>query len=646
MKANKKNLFNALLTILVFTSCSDILDVAPEGRLSMEEIFADEEKVGAYLNTCYSYIQKKGCFYLNWSRGPVDWCDDAWDDDADYYPDEISARLYNGVASATNHPILTVAQSGGVTSDYWNKYWQAIHDCSSFIANIQNAQNLDVAKKDRWTAEAHILRAYYYSELLSWMGTGLPIEREPFGLLDDYSKLEKPSYYETVKFIIEDCDAALSSKELPWRITTNAEESRVTKAVAEAIKSKMILFAASTLYNDGQNYWQEAYEINKVSMENLKANGYELYHTVNFPQTYLANDANFAEYFSESAYSPEYQDKVYHAALYSEYFIIYPNQMYSNPIDKETIWQDIRHQEAVHLWAGVGPQIGIINGSSPTQELVDSYETIDGKTILDLATPYSDERHLQPNFNASNTMYNEQDPYKNRDPRFYASIYYNGSKRTALWQFDEIPQSYENYPGSGRRTRIITPYIGEPRMGIDYTNRTVTSTGYYIRKFLHPNTGSDNVIPGANWKHFRLAEVILNFAEAAAEYGKLDEATNAVNEIRSRVGMPNLPAGLPQDELILRVRNERRVELALEGNRYFDVRRWTKPDGDLSKTDKWITAAFITRISNGEYTYERDVVRPNERQCYTNKYLKVPIPQDEADRLKAITGKDWQNPGW
>jgi hypothetical protein len=84
----------------------------------------------------------------------------------------------------------------------------------------------------------------------------------------------------------------------------------------------------------------------------------------------------------------------------------------------------------------------------------------------------------------------------------------------------------------------------------------------------------------------------------------------------------------------------------MEENRYFDVRRWSEPTGDLSKTDRWITAAEITRNSDGTYTYGRRTVRSTERKCYTNKFLWVPMPLAEANRMKAITGEDWQNPGW
>jgi hypothetical protein len=277
---------------------------------------------------------------------------------------------------------------------------------------------------------------------------------------------------------------------------------------------------------------------------------------------------------------------------------------------------------------------------------VDCFETTDGQPILNLAKPYNDEvTHLNPNFNTANTLYKEQDPYANRDPRFYASIYYNGSKRKAFWSFEESELSVENYPaGQGNRTRIIATWEGEPKTGINPNIRSGTATGYYIRKFLHPNSGRDNQPQNEYHKEFRLGEIILNFAEAAAEANHLAEAKAAVDEIRARVGMPALPAGLSQADLILRIRNERRVELALEGFRYYDVRRWTSPDGNLEKTDRHITSVRITRNADGTYTYRRGPIK--ERECYTRKFLWVPVPMNEANIMQSLTGENWQNPGW
>lgn len=607
--------------------------MAPDGKLTIDEIFADNDKVGAFLNSCYTNMPAKGTRYFFWSRGPVVWSDEAWDTDAEAEPWIMAGRMYNGDASANNHPVTNISADAG-NGNYYARYWNAIRNCSVFISRIDKATVSSEADRKRWKAEAHLLRAYYYSELLKWFGPSLAIEKVPYNFTDDFSKLKKESYYDVAKFIMSDCDVALATAELPWRITTDSEAGRVNKAMAEAIKSKMILFAASPLNNAGNDYWQEAYTVNKTSLANLKANGYELYNKVNFPQTFLSDVAFLGP------------NKNVQTALYNEYFCT--NMAYSsNPVDKETIYQSREGQGNIWNIDGIGAQDGYKSGTCPSQELVDAYETTDGQPVLNLATPYLDEQHLQPNYNTANTLYKRNDPYANRDPRFYASIYYNGSKRKCFWSFPEVPQSFENYPAKpGNRTRIIATYVGEPQTGIHATIRKATRTGYFERKFLHPNAGGDNPVGGANAKLFRLGEVILNFAEAAAQAGKLDEATAAVNEIRTRAGMPNLPSSLTKDELILRIRNERRVELAMEENRYFDIRRWSSPTGDLSKTDRWVTAMAITRQPDGTFTYARRTVRANERKNYTNKFLWVPIPLNEANALQASTGVNWQNPGW
>lgn len=621
------------MSVLMLDSCKKALDMAPDGKLTMDEIFTDNDKVSAFLNSCYSNMPVKGTRYFFWSRGPVVWSDEAWDTDAEAESWIMAGRMYNGDASAGSHPITNISADAG-NGSYWARYWSAIRNCTIFISRIDKATVTSPTDRKRWKAEAHLLRAFYYAELLKWFGAVLPIEREPYEFSGDFTTIKKETYYDVVKFIMEDCNVALGTTELPWRITIAGEAGRVNKAMAEAIKSKMILFAASPLNNGGKDYWQEAYAVNKTSLENLKTNGYELYNQVNLPQTYLADVA-----FLGTA-------KNVNTALYNEYFT--QTMAYSpNPIDKETLYQSWEGQGGIWNVDGIGSQDGYKSGTCPSQELVDAYETIDGKPILNLANPYLDENHLQPNYNADNTKYDATNPYLNRDPRFYASIYYNGSKRKALWNFAESPQSFENYPAPiGNRTRIISTYVNEPQTGIHPTTRKATRTGYYERKFLHPNSGNDNPIGGANWKLFRLGETILDFAEAAAEADKLAEATTAVNEIRTRAGMPNLPAGLPKSELIMRIRNERRIELALEENRYFDVRRWSMPNSDLSKTDKWITAMEITRKVDGTYAYNRRTVRSVERKNFTNKFLWVPIPLNEANRLKSVTNQDWQNKGW
>lgn len=626
----------------VIYSCSDVLNQAPDGKISLEEVFGDNDKTMYYLNTCYSGINAKGCLYFFWSRGPVNWCDDSWDADDLDVSRAASRRYYDGNASASDFPANYNAGDSGNESVSWARSFQRIRNCAVFLQNIPNAKVNSESDRSRWTAEAHILRAYYYSELLMWFGCSLPIIREPYTYDADFSKVERSSFHDVVEFIVEDCDAALACEELPWRITTDSEAMRMTKAVAWAIKSRMTLFAASPLYNDGNNYWEEAYSVNKAAVQALESNGYALYDKLN----------QAAVWGDEKAYLPTAASQ-----YFNEYFCN-SGAYAADPADKETIYQlrDGANLDLANV-DGIGAILGYKTGTCPSQELVDAFETIDGQPVLDLAKPYLDEQHLKPNYNSSNTTYDKNNPYANRDPRFYATVYYNGSKRYCNWSTEAEKKSFENLgQGKGENVRIITTWDAyedaegniinspEPLMGRSMTGRTPTRTGYFQRKFLHPNSGVEMRLNGARHKDYRLAEIYLNFAEAAMEAGHTDEAITYVNKVRARAGMPGLPAGLSGENLRQRIHNERRVEFALEGNRYFDVRRWHKPDEDLSATDRWITGAHITHMQDGTYKYERTILK--ERQCYTNKWLKMPIPLTEVNNMRAITGEDWQNPGW
>jgi len=153
-------------------------------------------------------------------------------------------------------------------------------------------------------------------------------------------------------------------------------------------------------------------------------------------------------------------------------------------------------------------------------------------------------------------------------------------------------------------------------------------------------------------KVFRLAELYLNFAEAAANTsgpetavaGKASgaaalSAREAVNKVRARAEMPPLPSGLSAEEFQLRYRNERRIELAFEEHRFFDVRRWKI----LNETDQFVTGMRIIK-ENGNYSYNR--FKLHERGTNSEKYLIFPISLSEVSKMESFTGENWQNPGW
>ncbi len=629
--------------VLVVCGCTKVLDIAPDGRLNLEDFFKDNDKTAAVLNECYNWLPVKGLHYSGWSNYPTATSDESWA----YVGDHDLSAWYNNRLSVDNHPFLYPVVSDFLTNrtgEYWNRYFVQIRYCTIFIRNIDGAVVDSETNRKRWKAEAHVLRAYYMSELMKWYGEFPLNGMELYSMDYDYSNAVKNSVWEVAEAIESDCRAAIAIEDsaFPYRNSflpsqtnmTAGDELRVNKAVAWAIMAKTYLFAAGNLHNKGidsgvrTERWKKAYEVNKEAVTALEANDYALYETSTI-----------------AAYTPFGK-----AAAFYEL-----NSTFLAPeSDKETLWQNNTGQAVGYQLNSLPmPDVNYI-AYWPSQELVDAFEVVltDGSgnitasaPLLDLADPYNGtDGHLSPNFSSAATDlgYSDDNPYVNRDPRFKATITCNADIIT----WNGSPVEVETFVG------------GAHGMVIGSGNRLNTRTGYYARKFMRPGTSPNQPMKDPAWKYFRLAEVKLNFAEAAAEYAQAkggdqsiqQEAAEQVNDIRARVGMPEISGSWVSNvaNLILRVRNERRVELAFEECRFFDVRRWCDPDGDLSATDKYISAMEITK-NGGTLTYNRIHVNNKTgptRDGWQNKFLLLPILKDDVIRMQNATGIDWQNPGW
>ena len=558
--------------IILGTGCKkDLLNITPDGRVTLKDVFSDDIQTGAYLNSCYAYIPPYGLskYFYSMLAG---FSDEAHDNDDPGFG-YAASDWYGGGLTPSHDPF-----NSWVIQDY--QEWHGIYKTNTFLANIDNANVTNPADRARWKAEAKILRAFYYWELIKMYG-GMPIGTTPFGLAFNYSTLTRSTFDSCVQFIVKDCTEGIAEPQLPWRITTGeSDRGRMTKAVAYAIESEATLFNASPLWNPNNDpaKWQQAAAVSTKALDELKANGYALF--------------------------PDYE----------HYFVTTPD-ITQNPSDKETIFAKTSTQGfdgGVNFQNTNGPLHIYKAGSSPSQEMVDAYDMINGEPAI---TGYSDATHLQPIINPA-SGYNDQDPYKDRDPRFYASVFYNGSFYPAV-------------------NRTIDSYVGGVD-GISQNDRAYTHNSYYMRKFLNvalnPAQGSDS-----KWRVYRLAEIYLNLAEAENEANGPDQvAYDAVNAIRLRAGMPPLPAGLTKDGFRERVRNERRVELAFEEKRFWDVRRWKI----LDQTDRSTSGMKWIKNSNSSFTGTRFVV--GNRLSWSDKYLIFPIPLTEISALPAFT----QNPGW
>lgn len=252
-------------------------------------------------------------------------------------------------------------------------------------------------------------------------------------------------------------------------------------------------------------------------------------------------------------------------------------------------------------------------GNVPLQNLVDAYLMNNGRPITDPASGY-DSQH----------------PYENRDPRFYQTILYNGA----------------NY--RGRQVETFVPGGRDSREGP--SNWNTSRTGYYLAKFVDedmPINNPWNIAGLQPWVYFRYAEILLNFAEAANEIGGPDavpagatiSARDAVNQIRNRTGveMPEVLAGLSQQAFRELIRNERRIELAFEEHRFYDVRRWRIAEQTENEPAYGIE---ITRNGNS-LSYERRIALDGRR--FLPQHYWLPIPREE---IQASNNQLEQNPGY
>ena len=581
-----KNIIIASALLGSMAACSP--EYNPDGRVDKSELFETDKKTFSYLNLCYSHLQqqRKGNWYGNDAFLSA-FTDDAYD--ANSIDNSSSALYWRGVSTAYNFPV-----ESGVNAGCWSEYFKGLNQCNTFLENIETAKVNQQEDRESWKAQCLILRALYSLELAKRYNE-IPYTTKSYDADFDFGSAEFKNFSAIARQIFADCDAALECESLPWNSGSNeALRGMMTKAVAYAVKSQTALYAASPLYSDGSISWSEAADITKACLDALRDNGFTL-----FTRAGAANQ---------------------NISAYDSYFIARPDG--ARVTDKETILET-RDQMSVWVSSGLPSVTGSISaGACPSQELVDMYETIDGvQPILG----YSDASHLQPIINPEATLYDEQNPYANRDPRLASTIYYHGGKR-ALDSATSI---------------INTSEDGAESIDLTKQDKKHSPTGYYLRKYNNFASDLNNNADGY-FRQFRFAEILLNYAEAAAEANANvpAEAYAAVNEVRARVNMPEIE-GLSRDEFIKRVRNERRVEFAFEEQRYYDVRRWKVLDSNFSV----ITGMKVTEGSDGKARFERIVV-DNTRNCHDSKYLLSPIPGNEVVRILSLSGVRHQNPGW
>ncbi len=602
---------------LLMCSCSKVSDWMEKqdtGDLQFDDIWTDENYVEGWLNNCLTAIPGHGWVF---SGGEPLWCltDEGWSSfDAS---STLSHVVYDGNFSSMSWP----AGRG-----LYSSLLYCIRNINIFLRYIELPETPVKSEENRrrMTADAYVIRAYYMFELFKEYGPlflynedgATEDEKVPeylnyvTELTDTYENLRRVPARDYVDHILADCDRGLAIDELPWRITRSNEAARMTKAIAWAIKSTAMLYLASPLYCEGGDYWEEAYQMSREAVDQLRANGYELFTKCSNTEVYGTGDAN----------------------AYREFYCTSPDYA-SSPKDKETIFL-YGGAAAGYSYNYIGSHHTSISycGSCPTQEMVDAYETKDGVPVLDLANPYKDEKHLQPNFNSENKLYNDQRPYENRDPRFEQCIMHHGT----AYYWDK--QYTVDVSAGGQNYRSTLP-----------SDVSQSRTGYYYCKSIPPNCTLNSPLKGPAMRQYKFSELLLDLAECAVNAGHYDDAVEAVNEIRERVHMPDLPSGITSDpeQLRLRVYNERRVELAFEETRFYDIRRRLGKEDEIPGI-QYLTGVDVTYAGDwSAATYKRVSIREDEpRHGYEPQCKLSPLPKSEVSNLKTITGVDFQNYGW
>ena len=369
----------------------------------------------------------------------------------------------------------------------WNRsYWPAIKQCNEFLKKTEES-TLAPALLSNLRAEVKTIRAYAYYRLASYFG-GVPLITVPFDLDSDW-RIGRDSYDEVMNFVFNELDDVINLLPLDYPAL---EKGKVTKGAAMAIKARALLYYASPLNNPANDIsrWQAAANAAKAVID---LGIYELY--------------------------PDYKELFMEAGGYNSEVIW--GRRFNNQIDREVRTEQLFYPNG---WRGFG-QI------HPIQNLVDDYEMIDG--LLPKDSP----------------MYDPQDPYVNRDPRFYYTILYDGA------------------PFKERTIETFFPGGQDSNEG-PISAWNATQTGYYPRKFITEEKTGYGWDGTANsdplWLWFRYGEILLNYAEAMYNLGDENTCREYINKIRSRPNVNMPPVTDSGAALFARLVNERRIELVFE----------------------------------------------------------------------------------
>jgi len=595
-----------LASMALVVSCDEeYLDQVPDDRLTFEEAFSKQSTVEQYLANVYSEVPNEFSQRYTVSQNSGPWTGAS--DEAEYvWGFHMGNFLNQANWNATTNEV----------NDMWTNFYRGIRSASTFIQSVDQCQNCSSANVIQYKAEARVLRAYYYYNLMRTWGPVILVGDTPIPPDADLNALglRRNSIDEITAYIVSELDAAAAL--LDGTSFSGSNAGRMSAPFARAIKEQTLLFAASPLFNGNTDYsgltgedgaqlipqtydeqkWKTAADAAKAFIDQYVPGSFDLYKELN------ANGSLNPYLSTRNVMLEDYNEEI----------------IYARPGGGNAFHYDVT---PYHGRGSLPSSVRGAGGLAATQEAVDAFFTSNGRSIDDPQANYEAEGFSDFQAPFDFTQRRTYNPWTNREPRFYTGITYNES----LWL-------------NRAEGDIITATWFDGNSGRNLGTNDYSKSGYIVRKKMI--TG-DRTINNRTFPMLRLAELYLDYAEALNEYKPGDpDILKYVNLIRERAGIPEygsleLAAPVGQDAVRNAIHRERRIELFVENVRYFDVRRWKIAEDVL---DGPIHGKDINAPAEADFyntvEIETRIFRPQD-------YL-WPIPQGELNANPSLQ----QNPGW
>ena len=593
MKTAIKYISFGLASVLALSACSDqFLQDKKNYDNVTSSVYNYMEGANARLNDLYSWCLPTaadlttGTNYLSVSIGSNDMAGSSTEE---YTGFSIFVDPENELSSVTTSNAVPDFFMGA-HNNIQNSTYGRIRNINDFIKGVSES-TLDDDVKDEMLGQAYFFRGWCYYNLVKWYG-GVPIVTEVLEPVES-NFTERATTKATIEFILSDLDKAakLLAKKTMSGGWTGTDYGRVTTGTALALKGRVLLLWASPLFNrtNDQTRWQNAYRLMRQELDSIRACGYGLYQSGS-----NVNGSDFAGQFLTSGVNPE------------AVFVVLYNNIAGDGLDnqKNNSWE-----------RGIRPANAGGSGKSAGLALIEQFPMADGKfpnlsNLSELSTTglrtYKD---TYSKLDRSKYAYDESAPFMNRDPRFYRTFAFPGFR----WAYngDAVVRDAHNPSYNGGKDYVLWNYVwyvdlndqGNPESGNSYgaDNLLNSKRGVYVRKKsddadvnpspLYNYVGGDTkgaapFYSAAPLIELRYAEVLLNMAEAACGAGQMGEAVSYLQQIRARAGYTadnnyGLQANLSSDQAscMSAILYERQIELAYEGKRFDDMRRWMLFDG-------------------------------------------------------------------